>query len=239
MTGSRVSCILPAWNAAATIARSIESILAQTVLPLEVIVVDDGSTDDTRAVVSRFGAGVRSVRQPNAGAEAARNRGIAESRGEFLAFLDADDVWLPTKLERQLAVFRDRPEVGAVGCLVHHVGDVDDAWVDRQMIRYAGREVPGWRGSDVMARRTAFEAVGRFDPALRHAGMIQWLQRCEAAGIPRFLLPECLVERHLRPGSTSTQQSAGGTTANLDEYLTLVRARLSAHRSGPGANLPR
>ena len=101
-----VSVVIPAYNAAATIAAAIESVLAQTRLPEEIIVVDDGSNDETSAVVERFGPIVRLLRQANAGCGQARNSGAREARGTWLAFLDADDLWLPTKLERQL------PETG-------------------------------------------------------------------------------------------------------------------------------
>ncbi len=237
MKGAEVSCVIPAWNATETIARTIASALHQTVAPLEILVVDDGSTDDTAQVVGSIGGTVRLIRQANAGGEAARNRGISESSGEFIAFLDADDIWLPEKLERQLAVLRGRPEVAIVGCLVLNVGDPDDPSMEAQLRRYGGRPVPGWKASEIVARRGAFEAVGLLDGSLRHAGLTEWLLRCEQAGLRRFLLEETLVERHLRAGSTSTQKTAGGASANLDEYLGLAHRRVVAgrmRRSGAG-----
>jgi glycosyltransferase involved in cell wall biosynthesis len=100
MTG--VSVIIPAFNAASYLADAITSCLQQTAMPQEIIVVDDGSRDDTASIAAQFGAPVRVVRQRNAGEGAARNRGIAEANGKWLAFLDADDLWLPEKLEKQL-----------------------------------------------------------------------------------------------------------------------------------------
>src|SRR5262245_39908172 len=97
-----VSVVIPSYNSAAYLPAAIDSVLAQTARDLEVIVVDDGSTDDTPDVVARYGPPVRGIRQANAGVAAARNRGIAEARGRYIAFLDADDTWEPVKLERQL-----------------------------------------------------------------------------------------------------------------------------------------
>ena len=93
---------MPAYNSAAFIRRAIESVWAQTHLPLELIVVDDGSSDDTAAVAAAVDPRTKVVRQPNGGPGAARNRGVKESSGDWIAFLDADDAWRPNKLERQL-----------------------------------------------------------------------------------------------------------------------------------------
>ncbi|HEX6750635.1 MAG TPA: glycosyltransferase [Longimicrobium sp.] len=98
-----VSVVIPAYNRGDLLEPTVRSILAQTVPPLEVIIVDDGSTDDTPAVCARFPAPVRTIRQENRGLSAARNRGIAEAAGDWIAFCDSDDVWRPRKLEVQLA----------------------------------------------------------------------------------------------------------------------------------------
>lgn len=112
-----VSTIIPAFNAVRTVVRTIESALAQTHVQQEVIVVDDGSSDGTADIVtSTFGERVRLLRQANAGASSARNSGIAAARGQLIALLDADDIWLPHKLERQVRYLVANPEVGAVQC---------------------------------------------------------------------------------------------------------------------------
>lgn len=105
-----VSVVIPAYNAAGFLPDAIDSVLAQTMSDLEVIVVDDGSTDETESVVSRYGPPVRYLRQQNQGVSVARNRGIDESQGRYVAFLDADDTWMPHKLERQLEDLSRHPE---------------------------------------------------------------------------------------------------------------------------------
>ena len=113
-----VSVIIPTYNRAHLLPRALESVLAQTFEDLEVLVVDDGSTDGTEAVVTGYDDRVRYLRQPqNAGVSAARNRGLREARGEFVAFLDSDDEWFPEKLARQVERFRELPDrVGLLYC---------------------------------------------------------------------------------------------------------------------------
>src|SRR5207245_10700422 len=108
MAHARVSAIIPVFNGERYLAEAIESVLAQTSPASEIVVVDDGSTDGSGAGAGRFGSAARLVFGGHAGAGAARNRGVAESTGELLAFLDADDIWPSDKLERQLAaLFED------------------------------------------------------------------------------------------------------------------------------------
>ncbi|WP_422925473.1 glycosyltransferase family 2 protein [Singulisphaera sp. PoT] len=114
MTKPLVSVIIPAYRAAGTIGRAIESLLAQTRQPDEIVVVDDGSPDDIALALEPFAENVRLICTMNQGAAMARNVGIEASRGDLLAFLDADDYWEPRKLERQLQVMSDHPEVGLV-----------------------------------------------------------------------------------------------------------------------------
>ena len=107
--GTLVSVVIPAFNGERFIGPTIESALAQTYSSVEIIVVDDGSTDATQEAVRRFGDRVRYLRQSNQGGAAARNQGISAARGDWVAFLDQDDLWLPQKLERQAAVFLAEP----------------------------------------------------------------------------------------------------------------------------------
>lgn len=183
-----VSVIIPAYNAAATIAAAIKSVLAQTRAPDEIIVVDDGSKDDTGAVVERFGPGVRLIRQINAGCGQARNTGARESRGTWLAFLDADDLWLPTKLERQIPETAD-PRVAVVVCrgrtnegrlLGRHFG-FDDLWERNDAIV-----------SSSLVRRSTFELAGGFWKERACEDYHLWL-RLTADGWSMVNVPDDLV----------------------------------------------
>jgi len=109
-----VSVIIPTFNRGYILGETIASVLSQTYRQLEIIVVDDGSTDNTAALVAGFGDKIRYVRQPNSGVTAARNLGFTLSRGEFVALLDSDDTWLSWKVDAQIAILRAFPEVGMV-----------------------------------------------------------------------------------------------------------------------------
>src|SRR3990167_8128796 len=110
----RVSVVIPTYNYARYLPQAIDSVLGQTYPHIEVVVVDDGSTDESRDVLRAYGSRIRWVQQERQGVSAARNRGVRESRGDLVAFLDADDRWLPTKLERQVARWCNEPELGLV-----------------------------------------------------------------------------------------------------------------------------
>jgi glycosyltransferase involved in cell wall biosynthesis len=167
-----VSVVIPTYNYARYLPEAIDSALAQTFTDREIIVIDDGSTDDTAQVVRRFGDRVIYEAQVNAGLPAARNRGCALARGEYLAFLDADDVWMPDKLERQLRTLRENPTAVMVCGMMNRI-DIDGKPL--QGIK------PGlWPGETAMemlergtalpstwvVRRSCFERTGGFDPNL-------------------------------------------------------------------------
>jgi glycosyltransferase involved in cell wall biosynthesis len=171
----RVSVVIPAYNQARFVAQAVESVLAQTVPAAEVIVVNDGSSDDTAPVLDRFRAPVRVVTQQNQGVSRARNAGVAASSGDAVAFLDADDVWKPKKLAAQVELLARSPEVGLVHCgveqidgqgvvLGHHL-DGMQGWVFEEMLLFRRSVILGG-GSGVMLRRELFDELGGFDPCL-------------------------------------------------------------------------
>ncbi len=167
-----VSVVIPNYNYARYLPEAIESVLAQTHKNVEVIVVDDGSTDDSKAVLASFGDRIRTIFQKNQGVSAARNRGVAESKGDFVAFLDADDAFLPSKLEKQIELFRADEGIGLVhvgtldidangNSLAEHL-DGDEGEVSHEFLRFEQPVILGG-GSGLMVRREAFDAVNGFD----------------------------------------------------------------------------
>lgn len=171
----RVSVVMPSWNAAPTIRQAIGSVLDGSFQDVEVIVVDDGSTDDTAASVEAFGAPVRLLRQhPRRGPSAARNRAIQEARGELVAFLDADDLWHPDKLRHQITHMDAAPDVGLVYTNVWNT-DGDTFLPMNRSARRVARTGDVYEAlfqenfivtSTVLVRRSVLVDVGGFDESL-------------------------------------------------------------------------
>ena len=149
-----VSVIIPNYNYGRFLAAALESVLTQTYAAYEVIVVDDGSTDDSLAVLAGYADHVSVLRQKNQGVGAARNAGVAAASGDLIAFLDADDYWLPRKLEVQVAHFAAQPHLGLVHCGVHYV----DVAGHFQREDLNGRA--GWVAEDLLQFRPAVVAPG-------------------------------------------------------------------------------
>jgi glycosyltransferase involved in cell wall biosynthesis len=208
-----VSVVIPAYNAADTIGRALDSVAAQTAPPAEVIVVDDGSTDGTAAVVAaRTDLPIRLLASPGrGGAAAARNLGIAAARGEFIAFLDADDEWTPDKLARQLAVIVPASRMSFVACrsfeYAHDGSPIGPVHPDVPVV--TGPEA--WRTllaatfvstPCVLARRSVLQAIGGFDQTLPIAEDQDLWIRLALAGEVGFV-DDVLVRVHERPTSLS------------------------------------
>ncbi|WP_284274179.1 glycosyltransferase family 2 protein [Bradyrhizobium iriomotense] len=213
-----ISVVVPAFNAASTIRETVSSALNQTYRNLEVIIVDDGSTDQTKGVAALLVQGdprVRYVYKDNGGVASARNRGIAEAQGEFVATLDADDLWYPTKLERQLERFeQSRPETALVYAWCCWIDDHGTITGSAPPMRLEGSIFAQMclgnvviSGSNALIRREALIAAGSFDESLRSRGgqgCEDWklyLQIAERYAIA--MVPEYLVGYRISPGSMS------------------------------------
>ncbi|MEA2297838.1 MAG: hypothetical protein QOF77_774 [Solirubrobacteraceae bacterium] len=222
---SLVSCIVAVFNGERYLAETLDSVLAQTHRPIEVIVADDGSTDRTAQIARTHHRGLVYVHQPNAGHAAARNLGISVAGGDYLAFTDADDLWHPQKLARQLERFTARPELGAVFTHLENFRSGDaQAGVDEK----APGPIPGYTSVTMLARRDAFARVGPLDVTLKHGNDRDWFCRAAEHGVAMELMPDVLVRRRLHASSRSAELGA----ASRAEYLRILKASLDRRRAG-------
>jgi glycosyltransferase involved in cell wall biosynthesis len=200
-----VSAVVTTYNYGRYLAGAVEGVLAQTYRNVEVVVVDDGSTDDTAAVVAQFAdRGVRYVYQDNSGAAAARNRGLAETAGPLVAFCDADDVWMPEKLTVQLTHLSRHPDIALVSShayacdeslrplsVVHAArGDSEDVF-EQLLVRNVVLNP-----TCVLARRDALEEVGGFSDLDRWEDWDTWLKVARRHHVGFVDQPVAYVRRH-------------------------------------------
>jgi len=228
MQSPLISCNVPVYNGERYLKEALDSILVQTYRPLEIIVVDDGSTDGTAEVVAGYNEGVRYVWQPNSGPAAARNRGLSLVQGEFVAFLDADDLWHPEKLERQMARFQDRSELDY--CVAH----VQNFWIpelreeaEKFRDHRISKALPGYVSSTLLARRSLFDAVGQLNPTLGHGDSTEWFLRAAECGAVMELLPDVLLYRRLHQANRSRLLAS----QSRKQFLGILKATLDRRRS--------
>jgi glycosyltransferase involved in cell wall biosynthesis len=225
------SIVMAAYNAAPYIRETVESALAQTYKSVEIIVVDDGSTDGTREVLAPYieRNAITYIRQENKGPSAARNVGIAHSRGEFIAFLDADDIFMPEKVEKQVGYLAAHPECGVSYCGVRHFEDTHpERLMQLKGNYYSGKDVlPGLLGKNfiitlsVVLRRSAIDMVGGFDESFRRSEDWELWFRLAHHGVQFSYLPEVLAECRLHAGSLS--RGSDGWETRVKERRSVLR----------------
>lgn len=227
-----MSCIVPVFNGERFLHEALDSIFVQTYRPLEVIVVDDGSTDGTAVVAAGYKNSIRYIQQQNAGPAAARNHGVRLARGEFIAFLDADDLWHEKKLTRQMALFDTDPETDLCLC------QKENFWAPERTgegDRLRAQEHPftkehtGYVCQAMLVRRAVFDKVGGFDQALRLGEDTDWLARAQECGIRREILPETLVFRRMHDANLTL-------TATAEDRLNVVIAKLKREKMRDAAS---
>ena len=226
-----VSCIIPVYNAERYLDATLDSVMAQTYRPFEVIVVDDGSTDGTADILAARGDRIQTLRQANAGAAAARNRGIEAAQSQFIALGDGDDLWHPERLSRQMARFAERPEIDM--CFPHvesfwspDLADLELAHDDPR----AGVITPASVTMAMVTRRALFGRIGVFDTGFRISDDQDWYLRAVEGGAVIEVLPDILLRRRLHL-SNITRREAARCALELAE---IVKRSLDRRRRASG-----
>jgi glycosyltransferase involved in cell wall biosynthesis len=233
---STVSAIITTYNSGALLEEALASVLAQTCPPDEILVVDDGSSDDTAARMSRFGARVRYHWQPNAGTSEARNTGWRLAKSPWIAYLDADDLWLPEKLEHQLASLADHPETEAVFGLMQNFaqpGCEHQFDVEKNLLN---QWVPGWIPGTGLIQRAVVARHG-FNPGLTWCEILDWIIRLREAGTKMTMLEIPFMRRRLHQANKSLARKSLSPESLqvLGGFLARRKARLAASGPAPQA----
>ena len=191
-----ISVIIPVYNAEKYLGEAVESVLNQTVKPLEIILVDDGSTDRSPDIAKNYFPDIYLIRQENKGISGARNTGIRHSKGDLLAFLDDDDIWPPDHLEKLLALLKTRDELHlAFGHVQQFVSGEAEALPHRIP---AGHEImPGYVAGASLAKKVVFDEVGLFNEDLVLAEYIDWFSRAKDAGFLFDIIDDVVLKRRI------------------------------------------
>jgi glycosyltransferase involved in cell wall biosynthesis len=219
-----VSVVIPCYNGQKYLGEALESVLAQTYRPIDVIVVDDGSTDESAAVVRRF-PDVRLYAQPHAGPGAARNRGVALARGSFLAFLDADDLWVHDKLESQMAAFRADPTLDMVCGHVRQFHSPELAEDVKARLKGAGAVIAGHTNT-LLIRRESFCRVGPLPTNRRLGEFIDWYARAKELRLNGALVPKVVTLRRLHGANLGIRERD-----SRGDYLKILKGVLDRRRA--------
>lgn len=226
-----VSVVVPVFNGAHFLAQAIESVRRQVSVPTEIIIVDDGSTDESREI-ARAIREVRLLHQPHQGAAAARNAGITHSRGHYLAFLDADDLWPQNKLAMQMEVMREATHVQIVAGRVEEFAERPGAVESARIERRSG--LRAYTIGAMLIRREDFLKVGLLNPSLQFGEFMDWHSRAMALGFKEQILREVVLKRRLHERNST--RSAGDRQR---DYLKALKMHLDRKRSSGISAFPR
>jgi len=220
-----VNIIVPIYNGAEFIGETLESIFAQTYKEYRIIVIDDGSTDNTREAVTKFGQSVNYHYQPSAGAGAARNRGIELANDEFVAFLDADDCWTPKKLERQISVLQENLKLDAVFGKVQQLNQ--NEWENRhnKLGNSSANSVAGYVPGAMLIRREFFLKVGMYSTIYKLGEVVDWYLRAEEANLKMKLLPDLVLWRRIHGANVSIRHPTAMT-----DYVKILKQSINRRR---------
>ena len=231
MTDVRISVIIPVYNVQKYIKKTLESIQSQTKKVFEIIVVDDGSTDQTLEIVKKYP--VRIFQQKNQGPSAARNYGASQATGEWLAFLDGDDLWEPQKIEMVLNEIKSHPDVELISSNVSR-GNEDDGWIPMDFHSRYNKNKPFLNQifrrnfiatSTVVIKKTKFDEVGGFNPSLRIAEDLDLWIRLASGNVNYRIINKIL---------TLYRAHSDSTTVDLLKTLRSTKNVLFSHRSKVG-----
>jgi glycosyltransferase involved in cell wall biosynthesis len=240
--------VTPTWNRARYLPECIESVLAQEFPGLEHVIVDDGSTDDTPAVLRRYGDRVRSVRQENAGQSAAWNRCLELARGEFVAFLDSDDAWLPGKLARQIPMLDRDPGAGLLYAAVEYMDEDGKP----SPVRGSRRGTPsGWilprlletnvmNTGTVVVRRELLRKAGPFDGAYVSVNdWDMWLRVCATTRVIYDPVVSCRMRRHAGQIIADREKMDAARVRLLEDNLRRIERTAPEHAAAARRGLAR
>jgi glycosyltransferase involved in cell wall biosynthesis len=219
-----ISVVIPVFNGERYLAGAVQSVLAQEYPKMEIIVVDDGSTDQTARVLHSFEQ-IRYVYQPNQGAAAARNHGVRLSTGQWLAFLDADDLWTQNKVTIQAGILRSDPALDMAFGYVEQFFSPEHAEFLKDRIQFVQGPMPGYVPGAMLVRKESFLKVGFFNEGYKIGEFIDWYTRALDIGLQSRLVREVILKRRIHDANTGIRERD-----SRKDYLRVLKASLDRRR---------
>lgn len=217
-----VTAVIPVYNGERYLREAMDSVLEQDYPRLELLVIDDGSTDGSAGIVRSYGDRVRYHHQPNAGLSAAQNAGVAQARGTFIAFLDCDDLWVPRKISLQMGVFAGQ---GAVDMVFGHVEQFYSPELENSAARTAPGVMAGYSTGTMLAHRRVFQRAGLFSSEFRVGEFLDWYGRAQDAGLGSVLLEQVLLLRRIHANNMGVRERD-----KRGDYLRVFKVSLDRRR---------
>jgi len=224
---TQLSVIIPVYNGERYLAETIDSVLAQNHRSIEVIIVDDGSTDGTALIAKNYGSYIRYCKQPNLGTAAARNRGTDLACGEYLAFLDADDLWPEDRIRVQLKAFDAHPDMDIVSGYVKQFFSPDMTESVKKRIHNSTDLMPGQVLSATLIKRQAFFRVGLFETQWTVGADMSWYLRAQETGLKIMILPDLVLLRRIHENNKGIVKRSF-----INQRAQILKAALDRRRAG-------
>jgi len=220
-----INVIVPVYNAELYLEEAIQSVLSQTYQPVEILIINDGSTDGSASVAKKFTEQTIYIFQSNQGAAAARNLGIKKSSADFLAFLDADDVWTPNKLSKQMESFNEHPELDMVFGGVEQFHSPELKMENNSNTISIDKHPLGILPGTMLIKRASFLEVGLFDPNWKVGEFIDWYAKAKEKHLSSTVIPGTVLRRRIHKSNLGIR-----ARDSRADYVQILKAALDRKR---------
>lgn len=220
----KISVIIPVFNGEKFLAEAIDSVISQTYKAYEIIIVDDGSNDDTVSIAKSYSE-IDYYYQKNEGVSSALNLGLSKIKGDFISFLDADDIWVENKLEKQIEFLREHPKSEGVFAYHQRFYKKPSEELTEAEKSDTKRVLPGHFKGTLLIRKDSFFRVGLFNTSLKIGDFLDWYRRASDMGVNLSNVPDILLKRRIHDNNTSSINKS-----SMSDYIRIMKDSIDRRR---------